>query len=118
MFDIVTTTATILNPQVNSAVNSIFKSLFEGLTLACVAGITYGIKLGISTIKNSLIRSFANRAVAFAAQRLTNLSDEAKRQAVAAKIHEKFPRLDEEEVNHFLEEAYVSLKASLAEAGN
>lgn len=114
MFDIVTTTATIINPQVNSAVNSVFKSLFEALTLATMAGITYGIKLGISTIKNSLIRSFANRAVAFAAQRLSSLSDEAKRLSVAEKIHEKFPRLDEEEVDHFLEEAYINLQATLA----
>ncbi len=113
MFDVITTTSSIVNPQVTSAVNSVFGSLFEMLALLLAAGASYGLKLGISTIKNGLVRSFASRAVAFAGQRLTTLSDEDKRKAVAEKIHAKFPRLSTEEVDHYLEEAYVMLKAGL-----
>lgn len=116
VFDVITTTATIVNPTVNTAVNNVFATAFETLTLLAVAGLTYGIKLGLSTIKNGLVRSFARRAVAFAAQRLTDLSDDAKRKVVADKIHAKFPRLSSEEVDHYLEEAYVTLKAGLDSA--
>lgn len=116
MLEVINSSATIVNPQVTNAINSIFSTAFETTLLLAVAGVTWAIKLGISTIKNSLVRSFAMRAVAFAAQRLTTLSDEEKRKAVAAKIHAKFPRLSEEEVDHFLEEAYVNLKAGLESA--
>jgi len=114
MLDVITSSATIVNPQVNSAVNSFFGLAFETTSLLLVAGLTWGVKLGLSTIKNGIIRAFASRAVAFAAQRLSSISDDEKRQVVAAKIHAKFPRLGEDEVNHYLEEAYVNLRAGLA----
>lgn len=116
MLDIVTSTATIVNPAVNTAINGFFTSTFEALALLISGGLAYGIKLGISTIKNSIIRAFATRAVAFAGQRLTSLSDDEKRKVVAQKIHDKFPRLPADEVDHFLEEAYVNLQAGLTAA--
>lgn len=113
MLDVVTSTATIVSPQVNQAVNGLFGAAFETLGLLLVSGLVYGVKLGLSQIKNGLIRGVARRAVAFAGQRLSNLSDDEKRKAVADKIHEKFPRLSEDDVQHFLEEAYVELKTGL-----
>lgn len=116
MIEVIQSTATLVNPQITGAVNSLFGVAFETVTLLLVAGLTWGVKLGLSTIKNGILRAFANRAVAYAAQRLTTLSDEDKRQVVAQKIHDKFPRLPEDEVEHYLEEAYVNLKAGLAAA--
>lgn len=114
MLDIVTSSTTIVNTQVNTGINGILSLAFETTLLALAAGLTWGVKLGLSTIKNGIIRAFASRAVAFAAQRLSDLSDEEKRLVVAQKIHDKFPRLPTEEVDHYLEEAYTNLKAGLS----
>ena len=111
MFNVITSTQTIVNPQITTAVNNLFTVGFEAVTLLMVAGLTYGIKLGLSLIHNSIIRSFAERAVAFAENRI--VGDEPKRQAVAEKISKAFPRLSQAEVDHFLEEAVTNLKAGL-----
>lgn len=110
MFNIITTTQTIVNPQITESVNNLLSVGFESLVLLATAGLTYGIKMGLGLIKNSLVRSFAQRAVSFAENRM--VGDAEKRAVVAARIHEKFPRLSEEEVAHFLEEAVINLKAS------
>ncbi len=112
MFNVIVSTAAVVNPQVTQALNSLFSVAFQALLLALVAGLTYGVKMGLNLIKNSLVRNFAQRAVSFAENRI--VGDEEKRKAVAAKIHEKFPRLSEDEVNHFLEEAVTNLQAGLS----
>lgn len=111
MFDLVTSTATLVNPEVNAAVGGLFTTAFHGLLLVFVAGLTYGVKLGLGSIKNSIVRAFAQRAVAFAENRLTG--DEEKRKYVAAQIHAKFPRISEDDANHYLEEAVTKLHTDL-----
>lgn len=113
MLNVITSSTTIINPEVTQAVGSLLSLAFQTLLLLLVAGVTWGVKLGLASIKNGIVRAFARRAVAYAAQRLSQVSDEEKRKSVAAKIHAKFPRLSEVEVEHYLEEAYVSLKAGL-----
>lgn len=112
MFEIIASTKTIINPEITDSINRLFSVGFESLVLAATAGLTYGINLGLRMIKNNLVRAFATRAVAYAEQRM--LGNDEKRRVVAAKIHEKFPRLGQEEVDHFLEEAVVNLKTATA----
>lgn len=109
MFNIITSTATIVSPQITTALNSFISVGFESLLLLATAGLTYGIKMGLGLIHNSLVRAFAQRAVSYAENRM--IGNDEKRKVVAAKIHEKFPRLSEDEINHFLEEAVVNLQA-------
>lgn len=113
MYGIILSTATVVNPEVTSTLNNFFTTTFHGLLLLLVAGVVYGVKLGLGQIKNGLIRSFTQRAVAFAQNRLTGRQD--KRHYVAAKIHEKFPRIPEEEIDHYLEEAVIKLRQGLVE---
>lgn len=116
MLDVITSTATIVNPQVTSALHGVFATAFETGLLLLVSGGVWLAKLGINSIKNRLIRAFASRAVAFAAQRLPDLSNDEKRAEVARRIHAKFSRLSQDEIDHYLEEAYVNLKSGLAVA--
>ena len=111
IFDVIATTATVVNPQITGAINNLFTVGFEALLLLLTAGLTYGVKLGLGMIKNNIVRAFATRAVAYAENKI--VGDEEKRMAVAAKIHEKFPRLSEEELNHYLEEAVINLQRGL-----
>jgi hypothetical protein len=115
MLEVVNSTATIINPEVTTAVSGLFTLAFQTILLLLVAGITWGVRLGLQTIKNSLIRSFVRRAVAWAQQRL--VGNEEKQKWVAAQIHKKFPRLDREDVETFIEEAVLNLKKGLS-AGN
>lgn len=112
MFNIIASTSSIISPQITTAVNNLFSVGFESLLLLLAAGLTYGIKLGLSLIHNSLIRAFAQRAVSYAENRI--IGSEEKRKLVAAKIHEKFPRLSEDEINHFLEEAVINLQEGIS----
>jgi len=116
MLEVIASTGTIVNPQITTAVNNMFALAFQTGLLALVGGLTWAVTLGLSSIKNSIVRAFAQRAVAYAAQRLSSVSDEEKRKVVAEKIHKKFPRLPSEEVEHFLEEAYTNLQAGLKSA--
>lgn len=111
MFEVIRSTAEIVNPQVNSAVNDMLNMGIKTGTLAITALLSWGIKLGISSMKSSWKRVIAQRLVSYASQRLDG--SEEKRAYVARKLHEHFPRISEEEASHLLEEAVVNLKASL-----
>lgn len=111
--DVFTSSSTIVNPAVTSAVNALFTTAFHGLLLVLVAGLTYGVKLGLGGIKNGIVRAFVQRAVSFAENRLT--SNEEKRHYVAEQIHKQFPRISEEDAEQYLEEAVTKLKSGLVE---
>lgn len=109
--DVITSTATIVNPEVTGIVNELFLTAFKAGLLFLVSGATWGIKTWLSSMKSGWKRAISARLVAFAQQRMT--TSEEKRQYVAQKIHDKFPRLKQEEVEHLLEEAVANLKAGI-----
>lgn len=111
MFNVITSTASILSPEVTNGINGLFALGFQTLLLVLVAGLTWALKLGLGTIKNGIVRAFARRAVAYAQQRL--MGNEEKRKYVAEQIHKKFPRISQNDAEQFLEEAVVSLKSGL-----
>lgn len=111
MNEIITSTATILNPQVSGAVHDLLLTALQAVTLLAVSGLTYGIKLGINSMNSGWKQKVAGRLVAFAAQRIA--PNDEKRAYVAAKLHEQFPRIEEEEIDHLLEQAVVNMKAGL-----
>lgn len=111
MLDVITSTATIVNPEITGAVNSLLQTGIQAALLALVGAVTWGVKLGINTMKSGWKRTVAERLVKFAAQRFT--PNEEKRAYVAAKLHERFPRITQEEIEHLLEEAVVNLKNGL-----
>ena len=111
MNELLVSTATIVNEGVTHAVNDLLGSALKAVTLLAVSGLTYGIKLWVNSMKSSWKRQLAFRAVAFAQQRITG--NEEKRKAAAAKIHQRLPRISEDEINDLLEEAVVTLKAGL-----
>lgn len=110
--DVLTSTATIVNPEITSAVNDLLVTGIRAGMLALVAALTWGVKLGINSIKSSWKRQLAERLVKFAYQRIT--PNEEKRKYVAVKLREKIKRLSEEEAEQLVEEAVVNLKKGLA----
>jgi len=111
MFDVLTSTAGVMTPEVNGALNNLLLTGIHAGMLALVAGLTWGVKLGINSMKSGWKRTIAERLVKFAYQRIA--PNEEKRKYVAVKLHEKFPRISEEEIEHLLEEAVVNLKTNL-----
>lgn len=111
MLDVIASTATIMNPEVNGAVNQLLTTGIQAALLALVAGATWAVKLGVNSMKSGWKRTVAQRLVKFAAQRITPNQD--KRAYVAAKLHKQFPRISEEEIEHLLEEAVVNFKKGL-----
>ncbi len=112
MLDVIRSTATIVNPEVTGAVNQLLVTGIQAALLALVAGLTWGVKLGLNSMKSSWKRTIAERLVKFAFQRIQ--PNEEKRAYVATKLHEKFPRISQEEIEQLLEEAVVNLKKGLA----
>lgn len=111
MLDVITSTATIINPEVTGAVNQFLVTGIQAALLALVGGLTWGVKLGLNSMKSGWKRTVAQRLVKFAAQRI--VPNEDKRAYVATKLHKQFPRISEEEIEHLLEEAVVNFKNGL-----
>lgn len=112
MIEVITSTATIVNPELNGAINQLLVTGLHAALLALVGGLTWGVKLGLNSMKSSWKRTIAERLVKFAFQRIE--PNEEKRAYVAGKLHEKFPRISKEEVEHLLEEAVVNLKQGIS----
>jgi hypothetical protein len=112
MLEVITSTATIINPQITGAVNDMLTVGLKAALIGVTALLSWGIKVGVSSIKSSWKRAIAQRLVAYASKKLTD--NESKRQYVAHQLHVQFPRISEEEANHLLEEAVVNLQTSLA----
>jgi len=112
MIDVITSTATIVNPQINGAINAILHDLLQlilaGLGTLALAALQNYRKSQQSFWKKAI----AERAVKFVQQRY--LENQEKQNQAAKLISEHFPRLSEEEVHHLLEEAVVNMKMQMA----
>lgn len=107
MFDTIASSGTILNPAVTSGIHDAILTILQTLIIAVSGGVAWLVKLAISRLKFDWQKAIAARVVAFAEMKLIGSAE--KRQYVAAKLHEKFPRLTEEEISHLLEEAVLNL---------
>lgn len=109
MFEQIMSTTTILSPQFNQAVNSLLSDIFllVATGVATLAGM--GIRYWISKLKIGIVKTIAEKLVAFAEQKF-GIDNEAKRQYVAAELSKRFPRISADEIEHILEAAVVALK--------
>lgn len=112
MLEVAQSTSTVVDTQVATAVSQLMSLGLQAVLLALTTAITWGVKLGLNSMKSAWKRTIAARLVRFAQQRIT--PNEEKRKYVAVKLHERFPKISEEEIEHLLEEAVVNLKRGLA----
>jgi hypothetical protein len=110
MLEILTSTATIINPQVNQTVHDTLLSLLQFALLGLSAAVSYGVKLWINSMQSSWKKAIAERLVKYAEQKIA--PNDEKLAYVAQKMHDHFPRLSEEEIHHLLEEAVANLGSS------
>lgn len=112
MFDVITSTATIVSPQVNTAINHILGSLLElilaGLGTIAIAALQSFRKSQQSWWKKAI----AERAVKFVQQRY--FENDEKQKEASKLISQHFPRISEQEVAHLMEEAVVNMKMQIA----
>lgn len=113
MIDLFTSTATIVNPQINAGINNLLTSAIQLVLLVFASGATWAIKLLINNLHSGFKEALARRLVAYAEQKLP--TNEEKMKYVAEQIHSRFPRIEETEIQHLIEEAVVNLKTQLGE---
>jgi hypothetical protein len=111
MFSIFTSTATIVNPQLNAAVSSVLSDLLQVVLLGVVSLIGWAVKIWLNSMNSSWKKTVAMRLVSYAEQKIVGNDEKIK--YVSQKINEHFPRLGQEEVQHLIEEAVVQLKAQI-----
>jgi hypothetical protein len=112
MFNVFTSTATIVNPQITQQIGNVLSDVLQLVLSLLVAGIGWAVKLWISNMNSAWKQALAKRLVSYAEQKIE--TNDAKIGYVAQQMHEKFPRMSEEEIHHLIEEAVVGLKAQLA----
>lgn len=111
--DILTSTATVVNPQLTATIHNTLVDLLQLTLLGLSAAASYGVKIWINSMNSSWKKAIALRLVKFAEQRL--LGNKEKLDYVAKKLHEHFPRLGEEEISQLIEEAVADLPSSNVE---
>ena len=110
--NILASTATIVSPQITQQIGTVLNDVVQLALLLLVSGIGWLVKLGINHMGSTWKQSVAKRLVAYASQKID--ANDAKVGYVAAQMHEKFPRMSQDEIHHLLEEAVVGLKAQLS----
>lgn len=108
---IITSSATIISPAVNSAFNQTLNDLLQLACLLVVSGIGWLVKLGINNLNSSWKKAIALRFVSYAEQKI--VGNDEKLAYVSKEMAEHFPRLDAIEIQHHIEEAVVELKSKL-----
>jgi len=113
MFDVLASTASILNPQVNEAIHTLLMDTLNLVLLAVVGIAGSAINKWRMSMKSSWKQTVASRLVAYAEQKLQD--NAARRQYVAAQLAQIFPRIQPDEIDHLLEEAVLNLKMQTAQ---
>jgi hypothetical protein len=107
MLDIISSTSTIISPQVTQSIHNTLTDLLQLVLLGVTTLAGLAIRTWLASMNSGWKKSVAIRLVKFAEQRLA--SNKEKLDYVALKLHEHFPRLSEEEIHQLLEEAVNNL---------
>ena len=110
MLEILTSTATIVDPQITKTFHDLLLTILQAAALGLSLAVSYGVKLWINSMNSGWKKAIAERLVKFAEQKF--LTNEDKLNYVSEKMSEHFPRLKEEEIHHLLEEAVSNLQPS------
>jgi len=108
VFEVLASTATILNPQVDAAVHDLLLNALNVVLMAAVAIAGSAINNWRMSLKSGWKQTLATRLVSYAEQKIEG--NEARRLYVANQLSAKFPRLQPDEIDHLLEEAVLNLK--------
>ena len=111
MFNVLTSTSTIVTPALSQSLNSLFLNALQAALLGLSALIAYALKLWIGSLKYNWEKSLASRFVKVAEQQLTDNPE--KLTFVKTQLKKFFPSLTEEELESLVEEAVSDLKTGL-----
>ncbi len=113
MLNVLTSTATIVNPAVTEGVHNILTDVLQFGLLALTTAATWAVKLGINHLGSSWKQAVAYRLVAFAENRIPTSPE--KLAYASKKLSSHFPRLSADEIQHLIEEAVYNLKSGIAQ---
>lgn len=111
MFDVIKSSATLLNPQFNSAFNQLLSDLLQVVLLGVSGFAAMAFKEWRANQKSAWKKAIADRLVKYAEQKLGDNAE--KNQWVSDQLSSHFPRMSKEEVQHRVEEAVVDLKSQI-----
>lgn len=109
MFNVITSSAVVVSPQLTQSVHDFLYSLLALLLNGLTAAAIWAIRTWLKSLNSSWKQALAKRLVAYAQQKIGDNAE--RRQYVASELAKRFPRLDAEEIDHLLEEAVVQLKS-------
>jgi len=109
---VITSTTTIVNPQLTAAVHDFLYSALQLVSIGAATLVSYGAKIWINSMNSKWKQAIASRVVKYAEQRI--IGNPAKLEYAKTYLKEHFPRLADDEVEHLVEEAVNNL--SLAES--
>ena len=111
MFNVLTSTSTIVTPALSQSLNSLLLNALQAALLGLSALIAYAIKLWIGSLKYNWEKSLASRFVKVAEQQLT--TNPEKLTFAKVQLKKFLPSLSDEELGHLVDEAVVDMNNSL-----
>jgi hypothetical protein len=111
MFDVIKSSATLVNPQFNTAFNQLLTDALQLILIGLASLVSFAVREWMKSQNSGWKKMIAERLVKYAEQKITDNTD--KQKWVADKMSEHFPRMKSEEIQHHIEEAVVNLKAQI-----
>lgn len=114
MFEVLQSTNSFVSPEILDSVSRVVTELIQLAILTITAAIGYAVKLWINSLNSKWKQALATRLVSYAQQKI-DLNDD-KLNYVSTELRKFFPKMSEQEMNHFIEEAVLHLKVQLGKA--
>lgn len=112
MYDVISSTATLLNPQFNNAFNTLLHDALQLVLLGLSTLAAAGIAKWKASLNSKWKQAIAERAVKFVEQKFVDNAEKQKQAAEVISSH--FPRMSVEEIQHLMEEAVFNMKTQQA----
>lgn len=110
MLSLLTSTGTVVTPQLTDAIHNTLSDLLQLILLAVSTGAGLLIKNYLNSMGTGLKQTIATRLVKFAEQRL--VGNDQKLNYVTQELSKAFPRLNPDEIHHLVEEAVYNLETT------
>lgn len=104
----------IMTPQMNASIHNLLSDLLQTVLIGVATAAGLGVKIWINRMNSSWKKTLAERFVKYAEAKIEGDTD--KQKWVADQLSEKLKgRVTPDEVNHLIEEAFINMKAQLAQ---
>lgn len=115
MFEVIGSSATVLNPQFNSALNGLLSDALQLVLLGVASLAALALNKWKASLNSGWKQALADRAVKWAEQKFVD-NDEKQKNAAAFLSERLKGRVAPAEIEHLLEEAVFNMKVQLGQA--